>query len=512
MAGAFRYGGPDPISLAGYVQQQGQMGKQAGEDSRLARLVSGAMADPSARKSNLAEIASFRPDAAFAAQGQFDQQDDRKYAELGKRAAVLAGAPEAMRGQVWAQLRPELEQTFGMQGLPAEVTPEIIQTAQQLAQVYGGANGGAVSARAAGFEQLTRGMTPDQIAEARRVELGLAPRAVAPGYSVQEYTLPDGSVGWRQIPTRGMAPGQSFEVGGPGAPAPAPAADPQNVQADLMVLSRLFGVQPSSLTRTPEKNADVGGVPASQHIDGTAGDFPVPEAQKPQFIAMARQLGYEAIDEGDHVHLELPSRGRPQAAPQGVGQTDEDRARAAAFETAAQETAKRQIGLDFAGREADAAAEAGRKKKEAELLAERNATADKKAGQAQETLSTLEDAISLLPSATGSRLGAARDAVLAVGGISTEGAQASAQLRLLAAKLIANVPRFEGPQSNIDVQFYREAAGDLANENLPVDTRLAAAQKMKEIAQRYAQGGSQSQQPAPQPPADDEEALIGKYL
>ena len=31
-------------------------------------------------------------------------------------------------------------------------------------------------------------------------------------------------------------------------------------------------------------------------------------------------------------------------------------------------------------------------------------------------------------------------------GMSTSGAQATAQLRLLAAKLIANVPRFEGPE------------------------------------------------------------------
>lgn len=148
MAGAFRYDGPSPMGLASFVQQQGMMGKQQGEDSRLARLVSGAMSDPSARKSNLAEIASFRPEAAFQAQDQFAQQDDRKYAELGKRAAVLAGAPEAMRGQVWAQLRPELEQTFGMQGLPAEVTPEILQTAQQLAQVYGGmGRDGQVSVR-----------------------------------------------------------------------------------------------------------------------------------------------------------------------------------------------------------------------------------------------------------------------------------------------------------------------------------------------------------------------------
>ena len=140
MAGAFQWNGPSPMGLAAFVQQQGQMGKQQGEDSRLARLVSGAMADPASRQSKLAEIASFRPEAAFQAQDQLAQQDDRKYAELGKRAAVLLGAPEAMRGQVWAQLRPELEQQFGMKNLPADLTPEVLEMAGQLDRVYGGAN------------------------------------------------------------------------------------------------------------------------------------------------------------------------------------------------------------------------------------------------------------------------------------------------------------------------------------------------------------------------------------
>jgi hypothetical protein len=38
------------------------------------------------------------------------------------------------------------------------------------------------------------------------------------------------------------------------------------------------------------------------------------------------------------------------------------------------------------------------------------------------------------------------------------------------------VPRFEGPQSNLDVISYRQAAGDLANEKLPVKQRQAAAE------------------------------------
>lgn len=506
MAGAFNWDGPTPMGLAGYVQQQGDYGRQRGEDSRLARLVSGAMADPSARKSNLAEIASFRPDAAFTAQDNFNQQDDRKYAELGKRAAVLAGAPEAMRGQVWAQLRPELEQTFGMQGLPADVTPEVIQTAQQLARVYGDDKSSELPSDIRTLRMLQDDPSLLATNDRFRGTYTFDQQFDAQGRPI--YNAKNNRTGQ-------VAPADVADTG-QSAPAAAPATGPSPASGEaqyvLDSIGRQFGFETTSAIRSPEENAATpGAVSNSQHVEGTARDYSVKGKSPEQIQALVSALqsqGFEVITRdhgtGPHVHAELPPQ-RGGGAP-ALGQSDADRANAAAQKVRAEETARRQLGLEYAGPEADAAAEAARKKKEAELLAERNATADKRSGQAQETLSTLNDVIGILPNATGSKLGAVRDSVLAAGGMSTEGAQASAQLRLLAAKLIANVPRFEGPQSNIDVQFYREAAGDLANENLPVDTRLAAARKMKEIAERYANGGSQ-------PVADDdEESLIGKYL
>lgn len=149
--------------------------------------------------------------------------------------------------------------------------------------------------------------------------------------------------------------------------------------------------------------------------------------------------------------------------------------------------------LAQAKRMAEAEAKAVQLKKEAEATAERNSTTAKRTTQAQESIDTLNEAIALLPGATSGRLESLGAAGLGALGVSTRGAQATAQLRLLSAKLIGNVPRFEGPQSNIDVQFYREAAGDLANENLPSETRIAAARKMLQIAQKYVnqQGGAE---------------------
>lgn len=97
-----------------------------------------------------------------------------------------------------------------------------------------------------------------------------------------------------------------------GAPGPQP---PEAVQDDYRDLAERFGATITSLDRTPERNRAVGGVPNSQHLRGTAGDFVVPEGQKAEFMAEARRRGYEAIDEGDHVHLELPPQRAGKAPP-----------------------------------------------------------------------------------------------------------------------------------------------------------------------------------------------------
>ena len=66
------------------------------------------------------------------------------------------------------------------------------------------------------------------------------------------------------------------------------------------------GTQITSLTRTPKHNAEVGGKPNSQHLRGTAGDFVVPNDLKGAFREEVRGRGLESIDEGDHIHVELP--------------------------------------------------------------------------------------------------------------------------------------------------------------------------------------------------------------
>lgn len=89
-----------------------------------------------------------------------------------------------------------------------------------------------------------------------------------------------------------------------------------------------------------------------------------------------------------------------------------------------------------------------------------------------------------LKDATGSYIGAGADELARLVGISTKGSQATAKLNVLSQKIVMNVPRFEGPQGVLDVQLYRQAAGDLNNRTLPVSDRLAALETIVEILKR----------------------------
>ncbi len=113
-------------------------------------------------------------------------------------------------------------------------------------------------------------------------------------------------------------------------------------------------------------------------------------------------------------------------------------------------------------------------------------TLRKKSVDGNDSLTLLTRAKELLPRATAGALQEGIKSGAAVFGKSTEGSTADAQLNIISAKLVGTVPRFEGPQSNIDVQMYKEAAGNLANTSLPAADRMAAADLMMELASKYA--------------------------
>jgi len=170
-----------------------------------------------------------------------------------------------------------------------------------------------------------------------------------------------------------------------------------------------------------------------------------------------------------------------------VGRTPEGQA---ALTTAAQEQAKIDAKLRNANAVAQAEAAAAAQKTAAEAAAkaqaERESIVATKVVDADRTLSLLDSAETLIPLSTGSRGGALIDDVAAFGGYSTSGAKAIAALKTIAGQLTSSMPRMQGPQSDKDVQLYKEMAGDLANPNLPDETRLAALQQIRELNLKYA--------------------------
>lgn len=141
---------------------------------------------------------------------------------------------------------------------------------------------------------------------------------------------------------------------------------------------------------------------------------------------------------------------------------------------------------------------ATRKRQEAEATAAGQAT-----GAAQGALLTrafnadnindiLDIAEPLIDEATGSGTGAARDKLAAFFGVSTTGAQATAQLLPLQAAIMLNQPRMEGPQSDRDVQLYREAAGQLGDPSVPRETKKAAIQTIRRLQNQYRQRANPS--------------------
>jgi hypothetical protein len=131
---------------------------------------------------------------------------------------------------------------------------------------------------------------------------------------------------------------------------------------------------------------------------------------------------------------------------------------------------------------------------------ERNTAAQTKVTEANDALSLIDQAEKLIDRSTGSYAGAGVDMAAQVLGVSTPGAQAAAQLKALQGALVSKMPKMSGPQSDKDVQLYREMAGQVGDPTIPAATKKAALQTIREIQERYA--GMQPGASRPKPPEE----------
>ncbi len=121
--------------------------------------------------------------------------------------------------------------------------------------------------------------------------------------------------------------------------------------------------------------------------------------------------------------------------------------------------------------------------------------------EANEVMDLLKMAEPLLEKSTGSYVGAAVDKAALVFGKSTEGADAAAQLKTLQGALIGKMPKMSGPQSDKDVQLYREMAGQIGDPTIPASQKKSAMETIRQINARYATPGTEPASVTPAAPA-----------
>jgi hypothetical protein len=147
-------------------------------------------------------------------------------------------------------------------------------------------------------------------------------------------------------------------------------------------------------------------------------------------------------------------------------------------------------------------------KKEAEIRAEssgkKDATMSGLGGIIDEAKGILTGTVK--PTASG--FGAIMDAMGTAVGYAPEGAAEADKLKAIGGALVAKMPRMEGPQSNLDVENYKQMAGDVGNPTLPISRRLAALEQVETLWRKYDKGATTQQQ---QKPARSKADILKQY-
>lgn len=276
-------------TLGNIAVQQAQQQQQ--DTQTLRGLAPGIVAgDPTA----YAQAAAINPDQANNYQGAADQQ-------LSKLRGAInyidqQKTPEAKEAAYQNAVRPYLAAIGAAQGkVPpatfAEAAPMMEAARGQIASIP--VNPTTLTPGAVAIDKTTGQVIYNNPAAEKVVNN--APIGPNGEKGVVVFAPHSGGVG--QIATLG---------GGNGSPSGMASPDFYNA---VNGLAGKYGATITSGVRDAQHNAEVGGVPNSQHLTGTAADVVIPPDQKAQFIQDAKAQGLQPIDEGDHVHLQNPNGG-----------------------------------------------------------------------------------------------------------------------------------------------------------------------------------------------------------
>lgn len=115
------------------------------------------------------------------------------------------------------------------------------------------------------------------------------------------------------------------------------------------------------------------------------------------------------------------------------------------------------------------------------------ATVEEERQRTQKVSVTLDEVDKLLDDATGSGIGRLVDSGARIFGVATPGDIATAKLGTLGGQLVALMPKMSGPQSDKDVEMYKQMAGKLDDPTIPVEIRKAALGTIRELNNKYSQ-------------------------
>lgn len=138
---------------------------QQGRGNHLAGLAMNSQGEQ--RQSALAQLAGIDAGAAQAMKKGFDDQDR---AELAEFSNVILNVPDELKPQVYAKGVQRFGQKFRDLGIEP---PTDYTQAMPLFQQFAGNGRGAMPSDVQSFEYFTKGMTPEQIRQARENKLGL---------------------------------------------------------------------------------------------------------------------------------------------------------------------------------------------------------------------------------------------------------------------------------------------------------------------------------------------------
>ncbi|MGN6280543.1 hypothetical protein [Frateuria sp.] len=467
------------LQLPNIVGQYSQ-GFDRGQGQRANRLAGLAYSSQGAdRQSALGQLAGVDPRLAVGLGNAFQQQDAaqaqaQKTAEVDHAkklngaarymlSAVESGDPARIQGS-WQSVRPYLAELSGKE------PPEQFDQAMlpKIYEIVGQTGGDAMTAgdSPSGFRefQLTAqaaGLKPGtpEYQQAANIALGREGRASNAGIGFQKITGADGRerIG-RTNPRTGAfevyneQTGQFEPMGGAMGEQNNAQGVPASIQTLLQQANQAvqMGADPNKVDQwLKQQAAQISGV----QVQPTANPA-LAVSRSPEDTAYAKE--------------QATQRAQLEALPQ----REAIQTQAAIQQTQGTEQVKNQASI-----------------------AKQNA---ERSRDARGTLALLDEAEKLLPNATGSAAGSLRDKAAASVGVSTPGAQATAQLQTIAGQLTSKMPRMQGPQSDRDVELYKQMAGDLANPNLPVATRMAALRTIRVLNEKYA--GQQGQTQAPTRP------------